>query len=191
MISNQIKIKPLIGGAALIASGILLLIRQSFDGYDLQDAIFSCIFIGVCMSLFAYALLSGMMPLSAMMMTGLQSLYQIITQHWEPLAYSWIIILIVTSLGIFITEIHRVHWSQPRNELSLLGASTVVFIGFSAFFANIFNFFSLVTFTSSTTLILLGACLIAVGVNLRSQSSRTNENPTEQMAMKDRGSVIL
>jgi len=190
MISDQIKIKPLIGGAALIASGILFLIGQSFENYNLQDALFSCILIGVCIFLFAYALLSGMPP-SAIMVTGLKSLYQLISQHWQTLAFGWAIILSVATLSIFMAVIHKGHGSRPRYELPLLGASTVVLIGLNAFFAKTFNFFRLLNFTSSTTLILLGACLIALSVNLRFHSLRTKAQPTERMAMKDRGSIIL
>lgn|SRR5271157_5641827 len=185
MISNKIKFKALIGGAALIASGILFLIGQSFEGYNLQDAILSCIFIGVGILLFEYTLLSGMPP-SAAMMTGLKSLYQLIGQHWQTLAFGWTIILVVAALSIFIAVIHKGHWSRPRNELPLLGASTVVLIGLNAFFAKIFNFLSLLNFISSTTLILLGACLIAVGANLRCHGLRTNMNSTGQVAMNER-----
>src|SRR5271157_3762380 len=64
--------------------------------------------------------------------------------------------------------------------------STVVLIGLNAFFAKIFNFLSLLNFISSTTLILLGACLIAVGANLRCHGLRTNMNSTGQVAMNER-----
>lgn len=182
MIPNQIKIKPLIGGAALIASGILFLIGPSFEGYNLQDVILSCIFMGVCMLLFSYTLLSGT-PTSAIMTTGLKSLYQLICQHWETFVYGWIIILTAAALWIFIAGIHRGHWSRPRNERGLIGASTVVLIGLNAFLAKIFNFFGLLNFITSTTLILLGACLIAFGANLRRHPLRTNPKPAERIVM--------
>lgn len=136
---------PLVGGALLIAFGVLTLLGQFFQGLDFWGTFWPFIIIAFGALFFVGMLaggrsLSGLaIPGSIFTVIGLMLLYQNLTGHWESWSYGWTIILMAVGLGIFLMGAWGANPSQRQSGLQLLRLGTVLFVIFGAFFELIFN----------------------------------------------------
>ena len=136
---------PLVGGALLIAFGVLTLLGQVFQGLDFWGTFWPFIIIAFGALFFVGMLaggrsLSGLaIPGSIFTVIGLMLLYQNLTGHWESWSYGWTIILMAVGLGIFLMGAWGANPSQRQSGLQLLRLGTVLFVIFGAFFELIFN----------------------------------------------------
>jgi hypothetical protein len=175
---------PLVGGALLIAFGVLTLLGQVFQGLDFWGSFWPFIIIAFG-ALFFVAMLAGGRSLSGLAIPGsiftaigLMLLYQNLTGHWESWSYGWTIILMAVGLGIFMMGAWGANANQRRSGLQVLRLGTVLFVIFGAFFELIFN----ANQPPSIRSIFFPSALIVLGLYLlisRSGLIRSSAQPDE------------
>lgn len=163
MQTNRSNTGTLIGGALLIAFGLLSLMSRVFDGLD-WGFLWPFIVIGFG-ALFFVAMFAGgkgaaafAIPGSIIGGIGLVLLFQNITQHWESMSYFWTLIIMFVGIGIYIMGWYGEDANQKKSGFGVIKVGVIMFVIFGAFFEMIFSSFSSILFP--LMLIVLGAYLV-------------------------------
>lgn len=163
MNTNRSNAGALIGGALLIAFGLLSLAGQFIRGVN-WGLLWPVIIIGIG-ALFFVAMFAGgksaagfAMPGSIVGGIGLVLLVQNITRHWESMAYFWTLIILFVGTGIYIMGWYGENEGQRKSGAGVMKVGFILFIVFGAFFESIFSSFSNLIFP--ILLILLGGYLV-------------------------------
>jgi len=164
--STQRNAGALIGGAILIALGIMSLLSQFFRGLDFWSFIWPFFIIGSG-GLFFLGMFAGgksvsglAVPATIITTIGLILLYQNLSGHWESWSYAWTVIIIAVGLGIYIMGAYAGDESQRRSGAGVMKVGLILFILFGAFFEMIFSGGGLRELFFPIALILLGLYLI-------------------------------
>jgi len=163
MQNNRSNIGALIGGAVLIAVGLLSLAGQVFHSLN-WGFLWPFIVIGIG-ALFFVAMFAGgkqtaafAIPGSIIGGIGLILLFQNITGHWESMSYFWTLILTSVGVGIYIMGWYGGEETQKQSGLKVIKIGLVMFVIFGVFFEMIFSSFNNVIFP--VLLIVLGGYLV-------------------------------
>ena len=163
MQTNRSNAGALVGGAIMIAFGLLALAGQVFRGVD-WGFLWPFIIIAIG-AVFFVAMFAGgkqtaglAIPGSIVGGIGLVLLFQNITRHWESMSYFWALIILFVGVGIYIMGWYGGDANQKRSGMSVMKVGLILFIIFGAFFELIFSSFNNLLFP--ILLILLGAYLI-------------------------------
>jgi apolipoprotein N-acyltransferase len=182
MNTNRSSAGALIGGALLIAFGLLSLAGQFFRGVN-WGALWPFIIIGIG-ALFFVAMFAGgkstagfALPGSIVGGIGLVLLFQNLTQHWESMAYFWTLIIMFVGVGIYIMGWYGENADQRKSGAGVMKVGFILFVIFGAFFESIFSSFSNMIFP--ILLILLGGYLVLTRSGLlgRKQNSEAEAVP--------------
>jgi hypothetical protein len=163
MQTNRSNAGALIGGALLIAFGLLSLAGQLFRGVD-WGFLWPFTVIGAG-ALFFVAMFAGgrsaagfAIPGSIIGGIGLVLLFQNLTGHWESMSYFWTLIILFVGIGIYVMGWYSENTGQKESGLRLMKVGFILFIIFGAFFEMIFSSFSGLLFP--VLLIVVGGYLI-------------------------------
>lgn len=175
MQTNRSNAGALIGGALLIALGLLSMAGQIFRGVN-WGFLWPFTVIGFG-ALFFVAMFAGgkqvagfAIPGSIISGIGLVLLFQNLTDHWESMSYFWTLIILFVGVGIYIMGWYSGDEGQKRSGLRVMQVGAILFVIFGAFFEMIFSNFRSILFP--ILLILLGGYLIVMRSGL---ISRKNE----------------
>ena len=154
----------LVGGAALIAIGLLSLASRIFDSFN-WGFVWPFVVIGVG-AVFFVAMLSGgkqtaafAIPGSIISGIGLVLLFQNIFKRWESMSYFWTFIVIFVGLGIYLMGWYGGDAGQKQSGWRVMKVGIILFIVFGAFF-EILIFSSFNNLIFPILLILLGGYLV-------------------------------
>ena len=159
----------LVGGALLIAFGVLALLGQVFSGYNFWNTFWPFIIIGIGAMFFVGMVAGGKstsglaIPGTILTTIGLMLLYQNLTGHWESWSYGWTVILMSVGLGIYLMGVAGGDAKQRGSGLRLIWLGMIFFVIFGAFFEMIFSSgrpFGLRQIFFPVALILLGIYLV-------------------------------
>ena len=163
MQTNRSNAGALVGGALLIAFGLLALAGQVFRNVD-WGSLWPFTVIGFG-ALFFVAMFAGgkqaaafAIPGSIVGGIGLVLLFQNITQHWESMSYFWTLIIVFVGAGIYIMGSYGGDMNQKQAGWRVMRVGFILFIIFGVFFEMIFSSFSNILFP--VLLILLGVYLV-------------------------------
>ena len=158
MQTNRSNVGALVGGALLIAFGLLALASQVFRTVDWS-------FLWRFGALFFVAMFASGKQAAALAIPGsiiggigLVLLFQNITRHWESMSYFWTLIILFVGIGIYIMGWYGSDVKQKQSGLRVMKIGFVLFVIFGAFFEMIFSSFSNIVFP--VLLIILGTYLI-------------------------------
>lgn len=160
---NRSNAGALIGGALLIAFGLLALAGRIFRFLD-WGSLWPFIIIGFGALFFVIMFTGGKgaaafaIPGSIISGIGLVMLFQTITDHWESMSYFWTLIILFVGAGIYLMGWYGGDAGQKKSGLGVMKVGLVLFIIFGAFFEMIFSSFNNLVFP--ILLILLGAYMI-------------------------------
>jgi hypothetical protein len=182
MQTNRSNAGALVGGAIMIAFGLLALAGQVFRSVDWGFLWpFTVIAIG---ALFFVAMFAGgkqtagfAIPGSIVGGIGLVLLFQNITGHWESMSYFWTLIIMFVGAGIYIMGQYCGDANQKQSGMRVMKIGFILFVIFGAFFEMIFSSFSNILFP--ILLILLGAYLVLTRSGLiggKKSESSSNES---------------
>lgn len=167
MSSNRANVGALVGGAVLVAMGLLSLGGQLFSRLDFWSMAWPFFVVGLG-ALFFVGMFAGGKSVSGLAIPGtiiatigLMLFVQNILNYWQSWSYGWTVILISVGLGIFIMGWYGENPEQRRSGIKLMKIGLVLFLIFGGFFETIFNSFAFSRFLFPLALILLGAYLIA------------------------------
>jgi hypothetical protein len=177
MQTNRSNTGALVGGAVLIAFGLLALAGQVFRNVD-WGSLWPFTVIGFGALFFVLMFTGGKqaaafaIPGSIVGGIGLILLFQNITQHWESMSYFWTLIILFVGVGIYIMGLYGGDLQQKQSGLRVMKVGFILFIIFGAFFEMIF---------SSYSNILFPLLLIALGVYLvLSRSGLLGQKKTDE-----------
>lgn len=163
MQTNRSNAGALVGGAVLIAFGLLALAGQVFRSFN-WGALWPFIIIAIG-AVFFVAMFAGgkqtsgfAIPGSIIGGIGLILLFQNITNHWESMSYFWTLIILFVGIGIYIMGWYGGDANQRKSGMGVMKVGLILFIIFGAFFELIFSSFNNLLFP--ILLILLGGYLI-------------------------------
>lgn len=163
MQTNRSNAGALVGGAILIAFGLLALAGQVFRNVD-WGSLWPFTVIGFG-ALFFVAMFAGgkqaagfAIPGSIIGGIGLVLFFQNITNHWESMSYFWTLIITFVGVGIYIMGWYSGDEGQKHSGARVMKVGFILFIIFGAFFEMIFSSFNNMLFP--ILLIVLGAYLI-------------------------------
>lgn len=163
MNTNRSNAGALIGGALLIAFGLLSLAGQIFRWMD-WGLLWPFIIIGIG-TLFFLAMFAGgkaasgfAVPGSIIGGIGLVLFFANVTRHWEMMSYFWTLIIFFVGLGIYIMGWYGGIEAQRKSGTGVMKVGVILFIIFGALFESIFSSFTNMIFP--ILLILLGLYLI-------------------------------
>jgi len=163
MQTNRSNAGALVGGAIMIAFGLLALAGQVFRGVD-WGFLWPFIIIAIG-AVFFVAMFAGgkhtagfAIPGSIVGGLGLVLLFQNITGHWESMSYFWTLIIMFVGAGIYIMGLYGGDANQKKSGMGVMKVGLILFIIFGAFFELIFSSFNNMLFP--ILLIILGAYLI-------------------------------
>lgn len=182
METNKKNTGSLVGGAILIAFGLLALVSQMLDRFDFWTTAWPFIIIGIGLMFFAGMFMGGKstaglaIPGSIVSAVGLILFVQNLTGHWESWSFAWTIILMAVGLGIFIAGQYSGNEEQRRSGLNVLKLGVILFIVFGAFFGMLFNYFGWSRFAFPATLILLGLYLVLMRSGILPSKAKTEES---------------
>ena len=178
MQTNRSNAGALVGGALLIAFGLLALAGQVFRSVD-WGFLWPFTVIGFG-ALFFVAMFAGGKQASAFAIPGsivggigLVLLFQNITGHWESMSYFWTLIILFVGVGIYIMGLYGADLKQKQSGLRVMKVGFILFIIFGAFFEMIFSSYNNLVFP--VLLILLGAYLMLSRSGLF-RSKKTDES---------------
>ena len=163
MQTNRSNVGALIGGAILIAFGLLALAGQVFRNLD-WGFLWPFGIIGFGALFFVLMFAGGKqaaafaIPGSIVSGIGLVLLFQNIIQHWESMSYFWTLIIMFVGVGIYIMGWYGGDENQKRSGFGGMKVGFILFIIFGAFFEMIFSSFNNILFP--VLFILLGAYLV-------------------------------
>ena len=182
MQNNRSNIGALIGGAVLIAVGLLSLAGQVFHSLN-WGFLWPFIVIGIG-ALFFVAMFAGgkqtaafAIPGSIIGGIGLILLFQNITGHWESMSYFWTLILTSVGVGIYIMGWYGGEETQKQSGLKVIKIGLVLFVIFGVFFEMIFSSFNNIIFP--VLLIVLGGYLVLTRSGLLGK--KKIESPSDDM----------
>jgi hypothetical protein len=182
MQTNRSNVGALIGGAVLIAVGLLSLAGQVFRSLN-WGFLWPFIVIGIG-ALFFVAMFAGgkqsaafAIPGSIVGGIGLILLFQNITHHWESMSYFWTLIVASVGAGIYIMGLYGGESSQKQAGLRVMKIGLIMFVIFGVFFEMIFSSFSNIIFP--LLLIVLGAYLVLTRSGLL--GAKKNESPSDDI----------
>src|SRR5215208_6341944 len=151
MQTNRSNAGALVGGALLVAFGLLALAGQVFRNVD-WGFLWPFTIIGFG-TLFFVAMFAGgkqaaafAIPGSIVSGIGLILLFQSLTGHWESMSYFWALIIMFVGLGIYIMGWYGGDANQKRSGLGVMKVGFILFILFGAFFEMIFSRFGNLVF---------------------------------------------
>ena len=154
----------LVGGAVLIAIGLLSLASRIFEGFN-WGFVWPFVVIGVG-AVFFVAMFAGgkntaafAIPGSIIGGIGLVLLFQNIFQRWESMSYFWTFIVIFVGLGIYIMGLYAGDEGQKQSGWRVMKVGIVLFVVFGTFF-EILIFSSFNNLIFPILLILLGVYLV-------------------------------
>ena len=154
----------LIGGAVLIAIGLLSLASRVFQNFN-WGFVWPFLVIGVG-AVFFVAMFSGgkqtagfAIPGTIIGGIGLVLLFQNIFKHWESMSYFWTFIIIFVGLGIYIMGLYSNDEGQKQSGWRVMMVGFILFVVFGAFF-EILIFSSFNNLIFPILLILLGVYLV-------------------------------
>jgi len=180
MQTNRSNAGALIGGAALIAFGLLALAGQVFRNLN-WSFFWPFIVIGMG-ALFFVAMFTGgkqtagfAIPGSIVGGVGLVMLFENITNHWESMSYFWTVIIIFVGVGIYIMGWYGGDENQKQSGRRVIRAGVIMFVIFGAFFEMIFSSFSNMLFP--ILLIVLGAYLVVTRSGLLGTKQHDSNGP--------------
>lgn len=144
MQTNRSNIGAFVGGAVLIAVGLLSLAGQLFCTLDWSFLwSFVIILMGGCFFAAMFAVGKGSsalaIPGSIVSGIGLVVLIQSITHHWESMSYFWTLIILFIGVGIYIMGWHAGDDVQKRSGARVIRAGVIMFVIFGAFFEMLFS----------------------------------------------------
>jgi hypothetical protein len=163
MQTNRSNTGALVGGALLIAFGLLALAGQVFRNVD-WGFLWPFAVIGFGALFFVLMFTGGKgaaafaIPGSIVGGIGLVLLFQNITQHWESMSYFWTLIILFVGAGIYIMGSYGGDSNQKQAGWRVMKVGFILFVVFGAFFEMIFSSFSNIVFP--VLLIILGAYLV-------------------------------
>jgi len=147
MQTNRSNTGALIGGAVLIAFGLLSLAGQVFRNLN-WGFLWPFIVIGIG-AMFFVAMFAGgkqaaafAIPGSIVGGVGLVLLFQNIFKHWESMSYFWALIIMFVGAGIYIMGTYGGDASQKQAGSRVMKVGFILFIIFGTFFEMIFSGFS-------------------------------------------------
>ena len=163
MQTNRSNAGALIGGAVLIAIGLLSLAGQIFRNVN-WGMLWPLLVIGLG-GLFFVAMVAGgkqaagfAIPGSIMGGIGLALLFQTVTGHWESASYFWTLIILFVGIGIYTMGWYGGDENQKQSGLRVMKVGSILFIIFGAFLEMMFSSQSSLIFP--LLLILLGVYLV-------------------------------
>jgi len=160
---NRSNAGALVGGAVMIAFGLLALAGQVFRSVD-WGFLWPFIVIAIGAVFFVAMFAAGKqtaafaIPGSIVGGIGLVLLFQNITGHWESMSYFWTLIIMFVGAGIYIMGWYGGDANQRKSGQGVMKVGLILFIIFGAFFEMIFSSFSNMLFP--ILLIVLGAYLV-------------------------------
>jgi len=163
MQTNRSNAGALVGGAIMIAFGLLALAGQVFRGVD-WGFLWPFIIIAAGAIFFVGMFAGGKqtaglaIPGSIIGGIGLVLLFQTITGHWESMSYFWTLIIMFVGAGIYIMGAYGGDANQKKSGRGVMKVGLILFVIFGAFFELIFSSFNNLLFP--ILLILLGGYLI-------------------------------
>jgi hypothetical protein len=176
------NIGALIGGAVLIAVGLLSLAGQVFHSLN-WAFLWPFIVIGIG-ALFFIAMFAGgkdtaafAIPGSIIGGIGLILLFQNITRHWESMSYFWTLILASVGVGIYIMGWYGGDETQKQSGWKVMKIGIIMFVIFGMFFEMIFSSFNNIIFP--VLLIVLGAYLVLTRSGLLGK--KKDESPSDDI----------
>ena len=153
----------LVGGAVLIAFGLLALAGQVFRSLDW--GFLWPLTVIVPGALFFVAMFAGgkqtagfAIPGSIVSGIGLLLLYQSLSGHWESWSYAWALIIIFVGAGIYIMGLYTNDAGQKKSGAGVMKVGLILFVIFGTIFEMIFSSFG--NWLFPILLILLGVYLI-------------------------------
>jgi len=151
MQNNRSNAGGLVGGAVLIAFGVLALAGQVFRSVD-WGFLWPFTVIGIG-ALFFVAMYAGgrqsagfAIPGSIVGGIGLVLLFQNLTHHWESMSYFWTLIILFVGVGIYIMGWYAGDEGQKKSGARVIRVGVILFVIFGAFFEMIFSSYSNVIF---------------------------------------------
>jgi hypothetical protein len=167
MSNNRTNIGALVGGAVLVALGLMSLAGQFFSHLDFWSLIWPFFIIGLG-ALFFVGMFAGGKSVSGLAipgtiigMVGLMLFFQNITDHWNSWAYGWTVIVFSVGLGIYIMGWFGDNQEHRDSGKRVMKIGAILFLIFGGFFEALFNSFSFSRYIFPAALILLGLYLIA------------------------------
>lgn len=166
MSSNRSNVGPLVGGAVLIAIGLMSLAGQFFGQLGFWGIIWPFFVIGLGVLFFVGMFAGGKsaaglaIPGTIIGMIGVLLFLQNLSGNWESWSYAWTVILFAVGLGINIMGWYAGNESQRHSGTGLMRVGAILFLIFGGFFEMLFNSFSFSKYLFPAALILLGVYLI-------------------------------
>lgn len=182
MQTNRSNAGTLIGGAVLIAFGLLSLAGQFINNVN-WGVFWPIVVIGLG-ALFFVAMFAGgqqaagfAVPGTIVGGMGLVFLFQSLTRHWESMSYFWTLIILFVGAGIYIMGWYGGDANQKESGLRVMKIGLVLFIIFGVFFEMMFSSFRSLLFP--ILLILFGGYLVIVrsGLLSRKKNESTDSIP--------------
>jgi hypothetical protein len=180
MQANRSNTGAVIGGAILIAFGLLSLAGQIFRNLN-WGFFWPFIVIGFG-ALFFVAMFTGgkqtagfAIPGSLITGIGLVLFFQNIFNHWESISYFWTLIILFVGTGIYIMGLYGGDATQKQAGARMMKIGLVMFIIFGTFFEMIFSGFNNVVFP--ILLIALGGYLILARSGLFGTKKHDSSEP--------------
>jgi len=165
MQTNRSNAGALIGGAVLIAAGLLALAGQIFRNVN-WGALWPLIILGLGM-LFFVAMFAGgkqaagfAIPGSIVGGIGLMLLIASITHHWESMSYLWTLIILYIGTGIYLAGWYGGDVNQKDSGWRVMKVGLILFILFGTFFEAMFSSYRGLIFP--VMLILVGLYLVII-----------------------------
>jgi hypothetical protein len=186
----------LVGGALLIAFGLLSLASQLFRELVNWSTLWPFIVIIFGGLFFAGMFIGGRsvsglaIPGSIITGIGLLLLFQNLTSHWESWAYAWTLIIFLVGVGIWVMGSYGGVEGQKRAGFRVMRTGIILFVVFGAFFEMVFSLALPAGFRGllfPALLILLGIYLIAHRVALlggRNEQSNESSGTSEPIERK-------
>lgn len=186
MQSGNRKMGSLLGGAFLVAFGILALLTQLIQPFDFWANGWPLIIIA-CGAIFFVGMGAGgknaaalAIPGSIFVGIGLMMFIQNMTSHWESWAYGWAVIIMSVGAGIAIMGAWAGEKSQRQAGLNVLKIGTILFVIFGAFFEMIFNNAPVAQIFFPIALILLGGYLFLANSGMFTRKGKSAGEPTKE-----------
>jgi len=181
MQTNRSNIGAFVGGAILIAFGLLSLTGQLFRALN-WNFLWPFIIIAIG-GVFFVAMFAGGKSAAALAIPGsivggigLVMLFQNLTRHWESMSYFWTLIILFVGTGIYIMGWYAADTKQKESGWRVMKIGFILFIIFGTFFEMIFSNFSSILFP--VLLIVAGAYLVLSRSNLLgSKKSESTDSP--------------
>jgi len=180
MQTNRSNAGALIGGAILIAFGLLSLAGQVFRNLN-WGFLWPFTVIGFG-ALFFVAMFAGgkqtagfAIPGSIVSGIGLVLFFQNILNHWESMSYFWTLIILFVGVGIYIMGMYGGDATQKQSGLRVMKIGFILFVIFGTFFEMIFSGFNNVVFP--ILLIVVGGYLVLTRSGLFGAKKHDSSEP--------------